>query len=378
MILSHRIALRTTKEQDIFLSKACGTARLAYNWALDEWGKQYKAWKEDNTLPKPSVYSISREFNAIKREKWPWITEVSHVAPATAILSLGNAFKNFWAGRAKYPTFKAKNRSRDSFGLPNDKFRIEGKFVRLPKLGMVRMCEPLRFSGKIMRGTISRTADRWFISIAVETSDKDHLYGSATPGTVGVDVGVKDMAVLSDGRRFSGPKPHKAELKRLRRLSRSLSRKQRGRRGSDGNPDTPPSQNYIKARKKLAKLHAKITNVRNDAMHKLTHTITNDYDLIGIETLNVSGMIKNRKLSRAVSDMGMYEFRRQLEYKTNIRGSKLVLADKWFPSSKTCSECGEVVEKLPLSVRTWTCDSCGTTHDRDINAAINLKKYAAK
>ena len=250
------------------------------------------------------------------------------------------------------------------------------------------MRETLRFSGKILSATISRTADQWFASITVDTSatlsastDSNHASTtlrnhlppaenqgdalSLSKGMVGVDLGVSALATLSTGEIVAGTKPHKALLSRLQRLSHSLSRKVKG------------SNNRHKAKAKLAKLHARIANIRKDTLHQLTTDLTRRFHTIGIEDLNVSGMVKNCHLSRAISDMGFFEFRRQLEYKADMRGGVVVVADRFFASSKTCSACGHKIEKLSLSIRQWDCPTCGASHDRDVNAAMNLANYAS-
>lgn len=326
MLIAHKIALDPNNVQATYFARAAGTARFAYNWALAQWQRQYEACKADASLPKPSQMALRRQLNGIKAEQFPWMLEVTKCAPQMAIIQLGAAFKNFFAGRAKYPKFRKKS-LHDRFSLTNDQFSIDGSRIRIPHLGWVRMRETLRFTGKIMSATVSRVADRWFVSI-------------------------------------TGPKAHQALRSRLQRLSRSLSRKVKG------------SENRKKAKRKLARLHARIGNVRLDAMHQLTTDLTRRFHTIGIEDLNVRGMVKNRHLSRAVSDMGFFEFRRQLEYKAAQRGGMVVVAERWYPSSKTCSCCGHKLEVLPLSVRGWTCPACGSTHDRDVNAAINLKNLA--
>jgi putative transposase len=288
--------------------------------------------------------------------------EVTKCAPQMAIIQLGQAFKNFFAGRANYPKFRKKG-SHDRFTLSNDQFAIDGSRIRIPHLGWVRMREPLRFAGKIMSATISRVADRWFVSIVVDTPDTSHLPKAENQGAVGVDLGVSALATLSTGEKFPGPKPYKALLDRLRRLSRSLSRKKKG------------SANRKKARVRLAKLHARIANIRTDALHKLTTDITRRFHTIGIEDLNVRGMMKNRHLARSIMDTGFFEFRRQLEYKAAMRGGQVVVADRFFASSKICSACGHKLEDLSLSVREWTCPNCGSVHDRDVNAAKNILAY---
>ena len=363
MIISHKLRLDPNNKQATYFAKAAGTARFAYNWALAEWQTQYAAWKDDNTQPKPSQFSLRKQLNAIKRDQFPWMLDVTKNAPQMAIIQLGAGFKNFFAGRAKYPQFKKKGKSRDSFTLTNDQFSIDACCIRIPNLGQVRIRETLRFSGKILSATVSRTADQWFASITVDT-DQNHLPPAENQGVVGVDLGVSALATLSTGKLVTGAKPHKALLNRLQRLSRRLSRKVKG------------SANRTKAKRKLAKLHAKIANIRQDTLHQLTTDLTRRFSLIGIEDLNVKGMVRNRCLSRAISDMGFFEFRRQLGYKAAMRGSVVVAADRFFASSKTCSGCGNKVEKLPLSVRQWVCPVCGASHDRDVNAAINLANYA--
>ena len=363
MLIAHKIALDPSNAQSTYLARACGVARFAYNWALAEWKRQYDAWKADNALPKPSQAALRRQLNSIKREQFPWMLEVTKNAPQMAIIQLGQAFQNFFAGRARYPQFRKKG-VHDRFTLTNDQFDIDGSRIRIPNLGWVRMRETLRFTGKIMSATVSRVADRWFVSIAVDTPDSSHLPPAENQGAVGVDLGVSALATLSTGEEIPGPKPHKALLGRLRRLSRSLSRKQKG------------SANRKKAKAKLAKLHARIAAIRLDALHKLTTDLTRRFHTIGIEDLNVRGMVKNRHLAPSIADMGFFDFRRQLEYKAAMRGGQVVVADRFYASSKTCSECGDKLDDLPLSVREWTCTACGAIHDRAVNAAVNLKNMA--
>lgn len=358
MLIAHRIALDPNNVQATYFARAAGTARFAYNWALAEWRRQYEAWKADNRLPKPSQAALRRQLNAIKRERFPWMLEVTKCAPQMAIIQLGEAFENFFAGRARYPQFRKKG-VHDRFTLTNDQFTVEGCRIRIPNLGWVRMREPLRFAGKIMSATVSRVADKWFVSITVDTEEPPKRRAE-NQGVVGVDLGVSALATLSTGEKIAGPKPHKALLDRLRRLSRSLSRKAKG------------SANRKKAKAKLARLHARIANIRQDALHKLTSDLTRRFHTIVIEDLNVRGMMANRHLARSIADMSFFEFRRQLEYKAAMRGGIVVVADRWFPSSKTCSVCGTEQEKMPLAIRQWTCPDCGSIHDRDVNAARNL------
>ena len=363
MLIAHKIALDPNNVQATYFARAAGTARFAYNWALAQWQRQYEACKADASLPKPSQIALRRQINSIKGEQFPWMLEVTKNAPQMAIIQLGAAFKNFFSGRAKFPKFRKKG-LHDRFSLTNDQFSIDGSRIRIPSLGWVRMRETLRFTGKIMSATVSRVANRWFVSITVDTPDDSPLPKAENQGVEGVDLGVSALATLSTGEVIAGPKAHKALLSRLQRLSRSLSRKVKG------------SENRKKAKAKLSRLHARVGNIRRDAMHKLTRDLTCRFHTIGIEDLNVRGMVKNRHLSRAVSDMGFFEFRRQLEYKAAQRGGMIVVANRWYPSSKMCSSCGHKLDTLALSVREWTCPACGAAHDRDVNAAINLKNLA--
>lgn len=371
MLRAHKIALAPNNAQATHLARACGVARFAYNWALAEWTRQYEAWKVDNSLPRPNQMALRRQLNAIKRSEFPWMLEVTKCAPQMAIVQLGEAFRNFFAKRVGYPKFRKKG-VHDRFSISNDQFQIKDRRIRIPNLGWVRMREALRFRGKIVSATISRVADRWFASICVEISDTENAASlnlrsipqAESQGAVGVDLGVSALATLSTGEVIPGPKALARLLPRLRRLSRFVVRKQKG------------SANRRKARLKLARHYARIANIRADALHKLTSDLTRRFELIGIEDLNVKGMLSNRHLSRSVSDMGFFEFRRQLDYKARDTGSLVVMADRWFASSKTCSDCGWKLEELPLSVRSWTCPNCGAEHERDVNAAKNLKEYA--
>lgn len=279
-----------------------------------------------------------------------------------AIMQLGEAFKNFFARRARYPRFRRKGQ-HDRITLSNDQFQVEGRRLRVPKLGWVRMREALRFTGRIVSATVSRIADHWYASITVDTPDLP-LPPAENQGAVGVDLGVSSLATLSTGETIAGPKALRSLLGRLRRLSRSLSRKVKN------------SRNRHKAKMRLARLHARIASVRREGLHQLTTSITRRFHTIGIENLHVKGMLANRRLSRAIADMGFYEFRRQLEYKAVWRGAQVVVADRWYPSSKLCCSCAHRLDTLGLDVRHWTCPGCGAKHDRDVNAAINLKDMA--
>ena len=289
--------------------------------------------------------------------------EVTKNAPQMAIRQLGAAFANFFAGRARYPVFRRKG-VRDRFTLTNDQFALEGTRIRIPLLGWVRMRECLRFTGKVISAAVSKTAKRWFVAITVEIADSSHLPPAENQGAVGVDLGLTDQATLSTGEKFKGPKALGTLIHRVQRLCRSLSRKKHG------------SANRKKAKAALARLYARIANIRCNAQHQFTSHLTRRHDIIGIEDLNVAAMLKNRCLARAIADMGWSEIKRQILYKAAMRGALVHVADRWYPSSKTCSCCGEKCAALPLSMLIWTCHACGRSHDRDVNAAINLKNLA--
>lgn len=379
MLIAHKIELAPNNKQASYFEQAAGCARFAYNWALVEWGKQYEAWKEDNTCPKPNEMALRRQLNAIKREQFPWMLHVTKCAPQMAIKQLGAAFKNFFAGRARYPQFHRKG-VHDRFQISNDQFSIDGSRIRIPNLGWVRMREAPRFAGKPMSATISKRGGRWFVSICFEVEHSPRR-PAENQGAVGVDLGVKAFAALSTGEVIAGPKAHTALLARLRRLARSLSRKQRIAvtiQNTDGTSKTVKhdSANRAKAKLKLARLHKRIADIRTDFLHKATTELTRRFHTIGIEDLNVQGMMKNHHLARSIADMSFFEFRRQLEYKAAMRGGQVVVADQWFASSKTCSACGHKMAEMPLKVRRWQCPCCAAEHDRDVNAAINLKNLA--
>jgi len=357
VVLSHRIELKPNRLQEVMFRQCVGASRFAYNWALGEWKRQYEAGE------KPNEAALRRQFNAIKPIEFPWILDLPKSVPQQAIKNVGRAHQNFFQGRAKYPRFK-KRGQHDSARLDNGPgtFAFDRKRVKLPKIGWVRMSEQLRFDGKPLSATLSREADRWFLSIPVEVDIPEAVHQSQE--TVGVDLGVSTAATLSTGEKIDGPKPLKRGLKRLRRAARWHSRKQKG------------SNNRRKSAMRLARIHARIANIRKDWIHKTTTSLTERFSVIGIEDLNVRGMMANHCLARAIGDIGFSEFRRQLEYKAKLSGGKVVIVDRWFPSSKTCSHCGVVAEAMPLSVRDWTCANCDTQHDRDVNAALNLQRVA--
>ena len=386
MHLTHKIALRPTAEQADYFQRAAGTARKVWNWALNEWNKQYAGGG------KPNAMALKKQFNAIKYDLYPWIKDMHRDSHAQPFAHLGKAWTTFFADlkagkQAHEPRFKKKGRCRDSFYVANDKFALDGNSIRLPKIGAVAMTEALRFEGKILGATVSRAADRWFVAVQVDVPETQALRRRTGHGTVGVDLGLKAAATLSSGESIQAPKPLKAALRRLKIRSRHLSRKLEAAKLAAGfapgarlpkGAQLPVSSNRRKSAAKLARLHARIANLRVDFTHKLTTQLCRENQAVVIEDLNVKGMLANEKLARAISDVGFGLFRVQMGYKAQRCGTRLVVADRWYPSSRLCSVCGWKNEALTLKDREWTCPCCGTHHDRDCNAACNLKRLATE
>lgn len=378
MQLTHKIQLKPTTSQIDYFKKAAGTARFTWNWALNEWQLQYAAGQ------KPNVMALKKKFNAIKYQEFPWLKEVHRDSHAQPFTYLGNAWDQFFADiKAKKvahePRFKKKNKARDSFYVANDKFRFEDDNIILPKLGKVLMCERLRFEGKILGATVSRTADNWFIAIQVEVPEKQALKQRTSNGIVGVDLGVTAAATFSTGEKIYSPKPLKTALRRLKMRSRDVSRKiEAAKKCTEAGLKLPLSNNRKKSSLRLAKLHQRIANLRADFSHKLTTRLCRENQTVVIEDLYVKGMVQNDKLARAIQDVGFGTIRRQLEYKSKRYSTKLIIADRWYPSSKLCSECYVKNGELALEERTWICSQCKTVHDREINAAKNLERLATE
>jgi putative transposase len=424
MKTAHKIRMNPTPEQVEYLKRACGTRRFIYNWGREQWEKQYQAYKqeqetlpeEERTLTPPSAFALKKQFNEIREHAYPWTYEVTKCVVEGAFDDLSKAYDNFFAGRADYPSYKKKGKSHESFYLSNDKFTVGshwisipglGRFVldqrqiekgrgkRLRKMGTVNLAEKLRFvekgkatiprkprnkrqqviceSVKILGATVSGEAGHWYVSIQVEVKKER----APTPSpVVGVDVGIKQAAVVSDGRRLENQKPLVHHLKKLGKLQRALSRKR-----SAKDPETKRtvfSKNYEKQRLKVARKHQQIANSRRDIQHKFTTELARTCGVIGIEDLNILGMMANRKLSRAVADAAMGQLLQFLKTKVANAGGDLFVASRWFPSTKRCSCCGHVKKRMPLKHRTYQCLVCGLVLDRDLNAALNLAWFATE
>lgn len=350
MQLAHKIALDPDKDQETYFRQAAGTVRFVYNWALAHWIEQY------NCGENPSGMELKRQFNKIKYEKYPWMKDIHRDAHAQPFANIQHAFSSFFKGNTKYPTFH-KRGCKDSFYVSNDRIEVRGKSVKIPKIGWVKMREELRFEGKIISATVSKRADRWFISISVDTN---RSIERTEDSTIGIDLGIKSLAVTSSGDAFDNPKPLRKAQKQLKRAQRVVSRRIKG------------SKNRNKAKKRLARRHARVYNIRQDFLHKMTSSICGKNQAIALEDLNVAGIVKNHCLALAIQDASFGTIRRMFEYKSVIYGCEVRIVDRFFPSSKTCSRCGSKRSNLKLSDRTFICPVCGLVLDRDLNAARNI------
>lgn len=305
-------------------------------------------------------FNIAKDFRTSKRTEFPFLKEVNaHAVCNSARDKLANAFKGFFEKRCGFPKKKSKRQCKDSFSLDGSEIKYENKKVYIPRIGWIRLSELVRFNySKIIRITVSQKADRWFCSFTLEVEDNRN---TETQGKfVGIDLGVKELATLSNGIVIPNLRITKQYEKRLRVLNKQLSRRTKG------------SKNWWKTCYKLRRLHVKIANVRLDYIHKFTTDICKRYGTVCLEDLNVKGMVKNHKLAKHISDCSFSEIRRQFEYKA----WEVKLVGTFFPSSKTCSRCGFVKESLTLNERTFVCENCGFTIDRDLNASINIEKFA--
>src|SRR5438309_8183294 len=358
MIKAHKIRLNPTPEQAHYFAKAAGTARYTFNWAVAEWKRQYEAGE------KPSALKLRTQFNAIKKDQFPWVYDVTKCAVEGAFMDVAAAFKNFFEGRSAgrktgYPKFKSKKRSRASFYLANDKFTVGDHWIDVPKLGRVNMAESLRFSGKILSARLSKNASWWFVSITVEMPDE--MISNQKP-PVGIDVGLNRLATLSDGRWYENQRPLTHQLKKLRRLNKELARRTKG------------GKNWQKTKEKLRRLHAEIACIRLDWLHKLTTEIAKSSGIVAVEDLHVKGLIRNRCLSRSFSDAAVGRLLDLLESKFPRQGGMLLKVDRFFPSSQLCHWCRARKDDLTLADRVFVCPDpdCGYIGDRDENASWNI------
>lgn len=369
MVRGYKTELDLTNEQRTACLKHAGVSRFTYNWGLARSKEAYRT-----TGKRPTAIELHRELNKLKQTKYPWMYEVSKCAPQEALRDLEQAYKHFYRkmklkqqgqfkGKTGFPKFKKRSKAIGSFRLTGS-IHIYHDAVQLPRLGRLRLHEHdyIPTDAKILDATVSEQAGRWFVSIQVEEDVVQPIPTSTS--AIGVDLGIKTLATLSDGITFENPRALKHALKKLTRLERAKSRRKKG------------SKNRAKARKAIAKIHARIANIRKDATHKLTTYLCKNHALVAIEDLHVAGMLKNHCVAQAVSDSNFGEIRRQLQYKSASHGTHLVVINRFYPSSKTCSGCGYVKPELSLSERTYVCEDCGMVLDRDLNAALNVRTVA--
>jgi IS605 OrfB family transposase len=379
---AYRFALDPTPRQRRALASHCGAARVAHNWGLELVKIRLDQRRAGEDIEVPwSLPELQREWNRTKHQVAPWWAENSKEAYKSGLDGLARALKNWSDSRAgrrngrpvRFPRFKRKGRARDACRFTTGAIKVlpDRKHVQLPRIGVLKTHESTRKlarrfeqgTARILAATITRTADRWFVAFTVEVQ-RAMPASNGKRTVVGVDVGVHHLATLSTEATIPNPRALERSSRKLRRLNRQLARRQ------------PDSKRRTVTRRRLVRVHARTANLRRDALHKLTTTLATKHGTVVIEHLNVAGMIRNRHLARAIADTGLAELRRQLAYKTSWYGSRLVVADRFYPSSKTCSACGWVRTKLTLAERTFICETCGLRLDRDLNAARNLATLA--
>ena len=367
MILAKKIRLYPTEEQEQKLWQSVGTARFIYNWTLNRQEENYKNggnFIKDNDLRK--------EITQLKKEKLSWLNEVSNNVAKQAVKDACNAYKNFFKGLADKPKFKSRKKSKPAFYNDTYKLKAKEKLVLIEKIGWIKTKEQVPIGVKYTNPRISFDNKYWYLSVGIEQEEvKEEL----TNVSLGIDLGLKDLAICSDGTVYKNINKtymvRKIE-KRLKRLQKQVSRKyEKNKKGKE----YVKTKNIIKLEKQIQQTHRRLANIRNNYLHQTTTNIvkTKPYRVV-IEDLAVSDMMKNKHLSDAIRKQGFSEFRRQLEYKCNFRGIKFVVADRFYPSSKSCSQCGKIKKDLKLKDRVYKC-SCGLNIDRDLNASINLSKY---
>ena len=365
MLKAYKYRIYPTKTQEVLLVKHFGCARYIYNYGLERKIKSYSETKKS-----VSRFTIQADLPKMKKaENTKWLSEVNSLSLQAALLNLDMAFTRFFKEKKGFPKFKSKHDNRQSFQVPqNTEVDYESKRVFLPKFKEGIKCRfDRQFSGKIKTSTVSRTpTGKYFISILVETNDSPIPKMPIDENkAVGVDLGIKTFATLSDGTEIQNPKYLKKALKKLKRLQRSVSRKKKG------------SNSRKKAVKLLARQYEKVTNKRKDFLHKTSKYLIDHYDTICLETLSASNMVKNHRLAQAIQDIGIYTFNSYMDYKAEWYGKNIIRIGRFEPSSKMCV-CGHIHRGLKLSDRVWTCPACGSVNQRDLLAANNIKKFAFK
>jgi len=363
VLKAYKYRIYPNKTQIIQIENQFGACRWVYNWALEQKIKLYETEKKSL-----SCFAVTNQLALLKKNPdYKWLSEGNSQALQMAIRNLDNAFTKFFREKTGFPKFKSKKNPVQSFQIPQHyTVDFERSKVKLPKIGLIKAAFSREFEGTCKTATVSRSpTGKYYISILVddgkELPEKEPF---SDESTIGVDVGITDFAILSNGEKIENPKYLKNSLDKLKVLSRRTSKKQKG------------SNNWKKAKLKLSRLHEKISNQRNDFQHKLSLKLVRENQAIALETLKVCNMIKNRHLAQSISDAGWSSFVDKLTYKAEWFGKTVLRIGQFEPSSKICSNCGHHNKELTLAVREWLCPECGANHDRDINAAINIKKFA--
>ena len=368
MILAKKVRLYPSETQEQKLWQSVGTARFIYNWTL---AKQEENYKNGGKFISDGV--LRKEITQLKKNELSWLNEVSNNIAKQAVKDACDAYKKFFKGLSDKPKFKTKKRSKKSFYNDNVKLNVkDNKLVNIEKIGWIKTNEQLPIGVKYSNPRISYDNKYWYISVGIEQEENQE---ELTDISLGIDLGLKDLAICSDGTVYKNINKtymvRKIE-KRLKRLQKQVSRKyEKNKKGKE----YVKTKNIIKLEKQIQQVHRRLANIRNNYLHQTTTNIvkTKPYRVV-IEDLAVSDMMKNKHLSDAIRKQGFSEFRRQLEYKYNFRGIKFVVVDRFYPSSKSCSQCGKIKKDLKLKDRVYKC-SCGLNIDRDLNASINLSKY---
>lgn len=370
MILSKKVRLKPTPEQESKLWQSVGTARYIYNYTLVKQEENYK-----NGGKFISDNDIRKELTILKQTELPWLNEVSNNVTKQAVKDACNAYKRYFKKQAGKPKFKSRRKSKPSFYNDCYKLKVKIKQVLLEKVGWIETSEQIPMDTKYSNPRVSFDGKYWYISVGVETKPPKTIL---TNESVGIDVGIKDLAICSNGvtiPNINKTKAVKKLEKRLRRLQRKVSNKYQ--LNKEGRTFVKTS-NIIKLERDIRLLHRKLSNIRNNHIHQATTKIVKTKpSRVVMETLNIQGMMKNKHLSKAIASQGLYELKRQMQYKCEFYGIEFVEADRFYPSSKLCSECGHKKPNLKLSERTYTCEECGVILDRDYNASVNLSKYSA-
>lgn len=359
-----KVRININNKQQTLLNQYIGCARWAFNWAL---AKKKESFDKKEKIP--NAIELHRELVKMKKSEIPWMYQFSKSSPQNALIDCDKAFRNFFIrckkkvkGKKGFPKFKSKKNEKQTFRL-DGAISVNSDYIKLPRIGKIKLAERnyIPSDCKILSATVSRKAGIWFVSVLAETPNVKPA--PAKNEIVGIDLGIKTLATCSDGTIYENPKALKQNLKKLQYKQKQLNKKKKG------------SKNYEKTKQRLARLHYRISNIRKDYLHKITSNIINENQVIVLEDLKISNMMKNRRLAQSIGDVGLFEFRSQIEYKAKWNNRDVVFADTFFASSKLCSRCGWKNENLTLANRVFECENCSMKIDRDFNASLNLIKF---